>query len=114
MSFKTLSVSTGRGIATLSKVVAVNTKAAFNPEPGNRKTRITLLMVIPALIGIGILVFVYKEAVVDLVKIAADLIFKTLAIFGVANTGEHMANSFGGKDKSAGGGESPSDKPFEP
>jgi len=95
MSLKTLTKQTGRGFATLSKQVANGTAATLNPKKGSRKTRLTLLLAIPFLVFCGILAFIYRQSMIDILKIMQKVITMILSIFVAGNSVEHISEKFG-------------------
>lgn len=116
MSFRTLSKSAGKEIKTLAKATADNTKGALNPKKGDRKVRMTLILAIPFLILCAFLMFMFKENIVEMLKVMKDFIVYVLGIFTGGNSLENLSESMkkgGGGGGNGNGGGAP-DEPFVP
>ena len=102
MGLRTLAIKTGSGLRTLAIAAKENTEGALNPKVGDRKVRMTLILVLPFLLLVAFLMFYYRESLVDMLKIMQNTITYVLGIFTGGNGLEHLANSIG-NNKSGGG-----------
>jgi len=121
MSFRTLSKSAGKEIKTLAKATADNTKGALNPKKGDRKVRMTLILAIPFLVLCAFLMFMFKENIVEMLKVMKDFIVYVLGIFTGGNSLENLSESMkkgggegGGNGGGNGNGGGAPDEPFVP
>ena len=116
MGFKTLTRATGRGIKALAISTAKNTKGALNPKKGDRKVRMTLILVIPFLILVTVMMFQFRENLVAMLEIMFKTITYVLGIFTAGNGIEHAAEGLGNRINGSNGSDEPpgGDEPFTP